>query len=106
MLIKSPLDLFLVNSIPMTTSYSSSPTASGHGPQLDVHHILHHGATSSERVPSASSNASSSDAMRAMREPVTRPEASSSTSRDSMSTRADSRAAQSYVRTLPRKTTG
>jgi hypothetical protein len=93
----------------MATSDNPSTTTTGHGPLLDVHHILHHGPLATQRTRSGSSSASSNNneaAMREKRDSVNKPKAYSSSSRNtqtSTSTRTDNRNAQRDVRTLPRK---
>jgi hypothetical protein len=81
---------------------------SAQGSQLEPHHLLQNGFSSGQRHTFASSSSSSSDAaMRSKREHLNRPKASSSSSRNthsSTSTRAENRAAQRDVRTLPCKT--
>jgi len=86
----------------MATSESKD---SAQGSQLEPHHILQNGFSSRQRQTSASSS-SSDAAMRSKREHLNRPKASSSSSRNthsSTSTRAENRAAQRDVRTLPCK---
>lgn len=79
-----------------------------HGAQLDAHHLLQYGPTGARRNPSSSSASSLSQVAmrRKQRESTTRPQAYSSSSRNtqtSTSSKADNRVAQRDVRTLPRK---
>jgi hypothetical protein len=93
--------------ITMTTS-DSIPSA-GRGPLLDAHQIFQHEPSQTQRQPSWSSRASSTDAAtRGKRNSMNRPMAHSASSRNtqsSTSTHSENRAAQRDVRTLPRKFT-
>jgi hypothetical protein len=90
---------------------SDSPTLATSAPGLESHHILQHDSSSTRRHLSDSSNASSEHpVMREKRQgdfpQVNRQKAyslSSQNTRTSMSTRAENRATQRDVRTLPRK---
>ncbi|KAN0104699.1 hypothetical protein V8E51_010444 [Hyaloscypha variabilis] len=87
----------------MTTS-DSIPSA-GRGPLLDAHQIFQHEPSQTQRQPSGSSRASSTDAAtRGKRNSMNRPMAHSASSRNtqsSTSTHSENRAAQRDVRTLP-----
>jgi hypothetical protein len=84
-------------------------TFSAQSPTLEAYHILQHGPSPTERQPSGSSAASSNQgAMKGKRadySQANRPKAYSGSSRDTQSSssiRAENRAAQREVRTLPR----
>ncbi|KUJ16833.1 uncharacterized protein LY89DRAFT_718576 [Mollisia scopiformis] len=88
----------------MAGSDDSTLNNSPHAAQLDAHHILQYGPSEAQRNPSTSSASSSQAAMRKKRESATRPQAYSSSSRNtqtSSSTKAENKAAQRDVRTLP-----